>query len=119
MNKHFFILAFLIVSLIFADRLYAAPKVLAKIPVQCDKVEMDLKSIKTPAGFKISVYKAHQLSMKPDGIIKPCASKLEQVIYFDNKYYYFTNSILFYGKTGFPNKFVRVSGITGETKSTF
>ena len=57
--------------------------------------------------------------MKKSGIIKPCASKLEQVIYVDSEFYYFTNSVLLLGKQSFTDKAVKVNGTTGKTTSGF
>jgi hypothetical protein len=98
---------------------HADPIYLTAIPIRCEIVAGHLKNIATPKEFIISVFKAHELAIKASSIIKPCASKLEQVIYFDNKYYYFTNSVLIHKGQPFPNIFVRVDGLTGQTTSTF
>jgi hypothetical protein len=111
--------------LVFAATLFAVaesyvePLYLTTIPLDCERVGQHLKDLETPNGFKVSLYEAHILAMKASNIIKPCASKLEQAIYFDNQYYYFTNSVLFYGKHSFPDKFVKVNGFTGEAISNF
>lgn len=98
---------------------HAGPIYLTTIPTRCEIVAGHLKKIATPKGFKISVFKAHELAMKASGIIKPCASKIEQVVYFDNQYYYFTNSVLILKGQTFPNKFVRVDGLTGQAINIF
>lgn len=119
MKEKIYIVIVQVMFLFIIGCAHSDPIFMTTIPLPCEKVEIELKSIKTPRGFKVSVYEAHKLAMKPDGIIKPCLSKLEQVIYYDDQYYYFTNSILFYGKTGFPKKFVRVDGRSGESLTTF
>jgi hypothetical protein len=98
---------------------FAEPLYLTSIPTNCNLVTDYLKKVATPKKFKISVLEAYGLAMKARGIIKPCASKLEQSIYFENKYYYFTNAVLVIKGQPFPTKFVRVNGLTGKTKGTF
>jgi len=97
----------------------AEPSFLTKIPTECSKVRNVLDAIKLPSGFHISPNEAHRLTMKKSGIIKPCASKLEQVIYVDSEFYYFTNSVLLLGKQSFTDKAVKVNGTTGKTTSGF
>jgi len=105
--------------LFFSSILLAEPVYLETIPLQCNEVEPHLTNIQTPQGFNISPLNAHKLAMAASGIIKPCASKLEQVIYIDSTYYYFTNSVLVHPKIRFPTKAVKVNGITGEAINGF
>ena len=105
--------------LIYSSALFAEPVFLSKIPLECEKVEITLGRIDAPNGFNISVLKAHKLAMDSSNVIKPCASKLEQVIYIDEKYYYFTNSVLTLGKVNFTSKSVKVDGRTGKTINGF
>jgi hypothetical protein len=111
------ILALLI--LVFSTIAFANPTYLVDIPINCETIESELNNIAAPAGFKISPLEAHKIAMKTSNIVKPCASKLEQVIYHDSEYYYFTNKVLVSKKMGFKNKAVKVNGITGEASSGF
>lgn len=104
----------------FALNVYAeSPVFLTTIPVECEQVKEQLSKVQLPKGFKITVNEAHKRAIKASNIIKPCASKLEQAIYHDNKYYYFTNTVLFPAGAPFPEKFEKVDGITSEAVSNF
>lgn len=104
----------------FALNVYAAsPILLTTIPVDCEQVKEQLSKVQLPKGFKITVTEAHKRAIKASNIIKQCASKLEQAIYYDNKNYYFINTVLFPAGAHFLEKFVKVDGITGEAVSNF
>lgn len=118
MKQTAFLIIFTLVSLFVASLVSADPIFLTTIPLECNKVEEHLHQVVTPNGFKVSVLDAHKLAMKASTVIKPCASKLEQTIYVDKQYYYFTNSVLI-GKRNFADKFVKVDGFTGVVESTF
>ena len=118
MMRNIILIMFFAFSVFATSVSSAAPIYLATIPLDCNSVEEQMHKLGIPRGFKISAYEAHNLAMKASSIIKPCASKLEQVIYIDNEYYYFTNSVLI-GKLSFADKFVKVNGITGKAVSNF
>jgi hypothetical protein len=118
MMRRIILILFFAASVFIANVSSADPIYLTTIPLDCNSIAEQLHKLGTPKGFNISVYQAHKLAMKASGIIKPCGSKLEQVIYIDNEYYYFTNSVLI-GKLIFADKFVKVNGITGKAVSNF
>ena len=108
-----------IVAILISPYVIGSPEYLASLPLNCDSVDEILSEINRPEGFSISVLEARNIAITEEPIIKPCASKLEQVIYIDSEYYYFTNSILLNKKNGFPEKAVKIHGKTGEVINGF
>ncbi len=95
------------------------PELLLSIPLECTEVNSTLSKAKIPNGFTISVVEAHIIAMQTTNIIKPCASKLEQVILYDSENYYVTNSVnlLKKNRNNFPA--VKINGKTGVAINDF